>query len=88
LAGVLLAGSAAVAQDDKITYGGGLSLMGVQAPLDNASGYFSEQVVGVTEIVLALAMIAVLVWRPGGLFPSREVGTLLARRPSEHKDPP
>src|SRR5687767_7922383 len=63
------------------------ALRGVEASL-NASGYFAEQVVGVTEIVLALAMIAILVWRPGGLFPSREIGTLIARRRTEHKDPP
>ena len=62
------------------------SLRGLEASL-NASGMFTEQVVGLTEIVLALAMIAVLVWRPGGLFPSREVGALLTRRRAANKDP-
>ena len=39
-------------------------------------------------ILAVIGLIAVLVWRPGGLFPSREIGTLLARRRTEHKDPP
>ncbi len=43
LAGVLLAGSAAVAQDDKIIFGGALSLTGVQAPLDTP-GFKGAQV--------------------------------------------
>jgi len=34
---------------------------------------------GLTEIVLALAMIAVMALRPGGVFASREIGTLLKR---------
>jgi branched-chain amino acid transport system permease protein len=54
----------------------------------NEAGLFADQVVGLTEIVLALAMIAVLVLRPGGLFPTREIGTLLARRLSRNKEPP
>jgi branched-chain amino acid transport system permease protein len=62
------------------------SLRGLEARL-NAAGLFTEQVVGLTEIVLALAMIVVLVWRPGGLFPSREIGALLARRGAANKDP-
>jgi branched-chain amino acid transport system permease protein len=45
----------------------------------NESKVFAEQVVGVTEIVLALAMIAVLILRPGGLFPTREIGAALQR---------
>ena len=37
-----------------------------------------------TEIVLALAMIAViLVLRPGGLFATREIGALLLQRKHE-----
>jgi branched-chain amino acid transport system permease protein len=40
----------------------------------------SNPVVGLTEIVLALAMIAVLALRPGGLFPTHEIGALLTRR--------
>ncbi len=43
LAGVLLAGSAAVAQDDKVIFGGALSLTGVQAPLDTP-GFKGAQV--------------------------------------------
>jgi len=62
------------------------SLRGVEASL-NAAGYFAEQVIGLTEIVLALAMIAVLAFRPGGLFPSREIGALLARSRAADKDP-
>ena len=46
----------------------------------NASGMFSEQVVGITEIVLALAMIGMMFLRPGGMFASTEIGPLLARR--------
>jgi branched-chain amino acid transport system permease protein len=61
-------------------------LRGLEARL-NAAGAFAEQVVGLTEIVLALAMIGVLILRPGGLFPSREIGALLARRRAANKDP-
>lgn len=50
----------------------------------NKAAIFSEQVVGLTEIVLALAMIAVLVLRPGGLFATHEIGALLVRR--KHKE--
>ena len=31
------------------------------------------------EIVLALAMIAVMIVKPGGLFPNREIGHILTR---------
>ncbi len=48
--------------------------------LVNQAQLFSEQVVGVTEITLALAMIAVLIFRPGGLVATREVGDLILRR--------
>lgn len=47
----------------------------------NRAGIFTEQVVGLTELVLALAMLAVLVLRPGGIFPAREIGHHLVRRP-------
>ncbi|MDP4065805.1 hypothetical protein IMCC1933_25360 [Rhodobacteraceae bacterium IMCC1933] len=40
----------------------------------NSAQIFSGQVVGVTEIVLAFSMIAVLALRPGGLVPTREIG--------------
>jgi len=46
----------------------------------NASGAFADQVVGVTEIVLALAMMAVMFLRPGGLFAATEIGPLILRR--------
>lgn len=45
----------------------------------NESAIFAGQVIGLTEIVLALAMIAVLSLRPGGLFPTREIGTILMK---------
>ncbi|WP_425485443.1 branched-chain amino acid ABC transporter permease [Chthonobacter rhizosphaerae] len=54
------------------------SLRSVEARLNDLK-LFNDQVVGLTEIVLALAMIAVLILRPGGLFPSREIGAVLAR---------
>jgi branched-chain amino acid transport system permease protein len=49
----------------------------------NRAQLFSEQVVGLTEIVLALAMIGILILRPGGLFATAEIGALLSRRRSE-----
>jgi branched-chain amino acid transport system permease protein len=52
----------------------------------NEAGLFADQVVGLTEIVLALAMIAVLILRPGGLFPTREIGALIARKRAERED--
>jgi branched-chain amino acid transport system permease protein len=52
----------------------------------NESKWFAEQVIGLTEIVLALAMIAVLILRPGGLFPTREIGAVIARA-MRRKDP-
>ncbi len=53
-------------------------LRSLEAGLNEAK-IFSEQVVGLTEVVLALAMIAVLILRPGGMFPAREIGVTLAR---------
>jgi len=55
------------------------SLRGIEGVLNEAK-LTNEPVIGLTEIVLALAMMAILVLRPGGLFPTREIGTLLARR--------
>jgi branched-chain amino acid transport system permease protein len=52
----------------------------------NQAQVFSEQVVGLTEIVLALAMIAVLALRPGGLFATHEIGALLKRRARKRED--
>ena len=55
------------------------SLRGFEGLLNEAK-IMSDPVVGLTEIVLALAMIAVLALRPGGLFPTHEIGALLTRR--------
>ena len=52
----------------------------------NRAQIFSEQVVGLTEVALAMAMIAVLSLRPGGLFSTREIGTLLLRRARQRED--
>jgi branched-chain amino acid transport system permease protein len=61
------------------------TLRAVEAVLNRAQ-IFSEQVVGLTEVALALAMIAVLSLRPGGLFSTREIGTLLLRRAPQRED--
>lgn len=55
------------------------SLRGLEGLLNEAK-LMAEPVIGLTEMVLALAMIAVLVFRPGGLFPTREIGALITRR--------
>lgn len=55
------------------------SLRGIEGLLNEAK-FTNEPVIGLTEIVLALAMMAILVLRPGGLFPTREIGALLMRR--------
>lgn len=62
-------------------------LRAVEAALNRAQ-WFGEQVVGLTEIVLALAMIAVLIARPGGLVPRAEVGSGWARRPHKPAEEP
>jgi branched-chain amino acid transport system permease protein len=54
------------------------SLRGLEGYL-NAVKIGGGQVIGLTEIVLALAMIAVMILRPGGLFPNREIGHILTR---------
>jgi len=59
-------------------------LRGLEGFLNEAKAT-NEPVIGLTEIVLALAMIAVLILRPGGLFPSREIGALLRRRKETRK---
>lgn len=53
-------------------------LRGLENALNTGSSG-AGQVVGLTEIVLALAMIAFMILRPGGLFPNREIGHILAR---------
>ncbi|AUX78797.1 branched-chain amino acid ABC transporter permease [Sinorhizobium fredii] len=45
----------------------------------NAINIAGGQVVGLTEIVLSLGMIAILVLRPGGLVEYREIGSLFHR---------
>jgi branched-chain amino acid transport system permease protein len=59
-------------------------LRGTEGAL-NATALGAGQVVGLTEIILALAMIAVMIVKPGGLFPNREIGHILnrARRKKE-----
>ena len=54
----------------------------------NRSGIASDQVVGLTEFVLAAAMIAVLSLRPGGIFPAREIGHYFTRRTRRGQDVP
>lgn len=46
----------------------------------NNSSVFPLQLVGLTEIVLALAMIIVLVLRPSGIFGAEEIGALVEKR--------
>lgn len=54
----------------------------------NRAQIFAEQVVGLTEIVLALAMIGILILRPGGLFATSEIGAMLFRRGAGAAPPP
>jgi branched-chain amino acid transport system permease protein len=54
-------------------------LRGIEGLLNDAK-VTGNPVIGLTEIVLSLAMIAVLILKPGGLFPTREIGALIARR--------
>ena len=58
------------------------SLRGTEAAL-NASSFGAGQVIGLTEIVLALAMIVVMILKPGGIFPNREIGHILSRMRSK-----
>ncbi len=59
-------------------------LRGLEALLNEAK-IGGEPVIGLTEIVLAVAMIAVLALRPGGIFPTREIGALVMRRSKTEK---
>ena len=54
----------------------------------NRSQLFTDPVVGLTEFVLAIAMIAVLSFRPGGLFPTREIGYYVTGRSRGSAPPP
>lgn len=49
------------------------TLRALEATL-NRAGLTTDPVVGMTELVLAIAMILILILRPGGLFPTREIG--------------
>nr|CAD6630444.1 branched chain amino acid ABC transporter permease [arsenite-oxidising bacterium NT-25] len=53
-------------------------LRGTESAL-NATAVGAGQVIGLTEIVLALAMIVVMIVKPGGIFPNREIGHILVR---------
>jgi branched-chain amino acid transport system permease protein len=59
-------------------------LRAVESALNRAQ-IFAEQVVGLTEVVLALAMIGFLVLRPDGLVGKAEIGALrpFRKRPEE-----
>lgn len=61
-------------------------LRAVESGLNRAQ-IFAEQVVGLTEITLALAMIGIMALRPGGLFSTREIGALLTRRQRNKRTP-
>jgi branched-chain amino acid transport system permease protein len=53
----------------------------------NMSQVFSSQVVGLTEIVLACAMIGILILRPAGIVGMREIGDwLVLKRRSRRMD--
>ncbi|MRX50439.1 branched-chain amino acid ABC transporter permease [Paracoccus sp. S-4012] len=47
----------------------------------NTAKITANPVVGLTEIVLALAMIGVMILRPGGIMANREIGALFRRKP-------
>ena len=53
----------------------------------NRAQIFAEQVVGLTEVVLALAMIGILILRPGGLFATVEIGAAAVRAPPSPRRP-
>ena len=54
----------------------------------NTARLTPQPLAGLTETVLACLMIAILILRPGGLFPAREIGDLLSRlrRPAPRAD--
>jgi branched-chain amino acid transport system permease protein len=62
-------------------------LRSVESTLNRAQ-LFAEQVVGLTEIVLALAMIGILILRPGGLFATAEIGAARLFRRSPRQERP
>ena len=56
----------------------------------NRAQIFTEPVVGLTEVALALAMIGILILRPGGLFAAAEIGAAqpFRRAPAERASRP
>jgi branched-chain amino acid transport system permease protein len=62
-------------------------LRSVESALNRAQ-LFAEQVVGLTEVALALAMIGILIMRPGGLFATAEIGTARLFRRSPRQERP
>jgi branched-chain amino acid transport system permease protein len=54
-------------------------LRSIESALNRAQ-LFAEPVVGLTEVALALAMIGILILRPGGLFATAEIGAMLSGR--------
>lgn len=62
-------------------------LRAVESGLNRAQ-IFSEQVIGLTEITLALAMIGIMALRPGGLVATREIGAILTRRGRKKENSP
>lgn len=53
----------------------------------NQAEIFTNQIIGLTEVTLALAMIVILILLPGGIFATREIGTTLIQffRPGKNK---
>jgi branched-chain amino acid transport system permease protein len=77
LLGMLVIGGAATVSGAVVgTFAVTLAVEGLRAAEAalNRAQLFGEQVVGLTEIVLALAMIGVLIVRPGGLVARAEIG--------------
>lgn len=62
-------------------------LRGTEGAL-NATTIGNGQIIGLTEIVLALAMIAVMILKPGGLFPNREIGHIITRMRTKKETSP
>ncbi len=59
-------------------------LRAVEGALNRAQ-LFAGQVVGLTEVALACAMILFLILRPGGLLPTAEIGALRRTRPESDR---
>lgn len=59
-------------------------LRAVEGALNRAQ-LFAGQIVGLTEVALACAMILFLILRPGGLLPTTEIGALRRTRPENDR---